>query len=198
MSSRFVRKDTFFKKAKEEGYRARSVYKLQEIQDKFRIVKKGDRVLDLGCAPGSFLQMLSVLVGQEGFVLGIDVLPLPRLQAKNVVTVMADIREVEPGTLLREHNISAFDVVTCDIAPNLSGIREVDDRKVVDLYGAVAQIVTGVLKPGGRMILKSFFTEAYGEIIGDLKKRFLKIHVFKPVASRSVSSETYFVCIGLK
>ncbi len=196
MSSRFVRKDTFFKKAKQEGYRARSVYKLQEIQDKFHIVKKGDRVLDLGCAPGSFLQMLSSLVGEEGFVLGIDILPLPKLQAKNVTTMTADVRRLDTDNLLKDYGIPAFDVVTCDIAPNLSGIREVDDKNVVELYEAVARIATGVLKPGGRLVLKSFFTEAYGEIMTDLRRRFTKVHVFKPLASRSVSSETYFVCMS--
>ena len=89
---KFVVKDSFYNKAKKEGFRARSAYKLKEIQDKYHLIKKGDKVLDLGCAPGSFLQVLSGIVGDNGLAFGIDILPTPKLPAKNITAIQADIR----------------------------------------------------------------------------------------------------------
>ncbi len=194
--ARFVLKDTFYKKAKQEGFRARSAYKLQEIQNRFHSIKKGDRALDLGCAPGSWLQFLSEMVGEEGSVVGIDILPAPPLSAKNVTTIKADIRKTDIRGVLSEQAIDAFDVVTCDIAPNLSGIREVDDARIEELFGAVLQTVEAALKPGGHFIIKSFFTGIQKGIMEKLQKNFLKVSAYKPAASRSVSSEVYYICQG--
>jgi 23S rRNA (uridine2552-2'-O)-methyltransferase len=196
--SRFVLKDTYFKKAKQDGYRARSAYKLKEIQTRFHLVKKGDRVLDLGCAPGSFLQVLSEIVGSEGSVVGIDILPARPLPSKNVVALTHNI--VDPGLeeLLASHAPHGFDVVTCDIAPNLSGIKEVDDKNVRDIHDAVRRVVAASLRREGSLILKSFFSENLKGIRNDLKGLFKTVSVFKPAASRSVSSEIYFVCLGKK
>jgi 23S rRNA (uridine2552-2'-O)-methyltransferase len=192
--ARFVLKDTFYKKAKQEGFRARSAYKLQEIQNRFHIIKKGDAVLDLGCAPGSWLQLLSGMVGEKGKVIGIDILPTPALPAKNVTTIEADIREKDIRDVLSENTIDAFDVVTCDIAPNLSGIREVDDARVEELFEAVLKTVDAGLKPGGHFIIKSFSTGIQKGISEALRNRFNKVSTYKPAASRSVSSEVYFIC----
>lgn len=194
--SKFILKDSFYKKAKQEGYRARSAYKLKEISDKFGLIKKGDTVLDLGCAPGSFLQILSSMVGAKGTVIGIDILPTPALPAGNVTTYQADIREADIKDLLSGHSAGAFDAVTCDIAPNLSGIREVDDARIEELYLCVIKIVEEGLKPGGNFIVKSFFTSVQRGITDDLKKRFRGVSLYKPAASRSISSELYFICTG--
>ncbi len=121
--ARFILKDPFYKKAKQEGFRARSAYKLKEIEDRFHLVHKGDAVLDLGCSPGSFLQVLSGMVGEKGTVIGIDILPTPPLPPKNMTTIEADIRETDVPGLLSSFSMTAVDTVTCDIAPNLSGIR---------------------------------------------------------------------------
>ena len=194
--ARFVLKDTFYKKAKQEGFRARSAYKLQEIQNRFRSIKKGDVVLDLGCAPGSWLQLLSGMAGEKGKVIGIDILPTPTLPAKNITTIEADIRKKDIGDVLSENAIDRFDVVTCDIAPNLSGIREVDDARVEELFGAVLKTVDAGLKPGGHFIIKSFSTGIQKGISEALRNRFNKVSIYKPAASRSVSSEVYFICEG--
>ncbi|HQM81839.1 MAG TPA: RlmE family RNA methyltransferase, partial [Syntrophorhabdaceae bacterium] len=98
--ARFVLKDSFYKKAKQEGFRARSAYKLQEIQGRFHLIKKGDRLLDLGCAPGSWLQLLSQMVGGQGQVIGIDILPTPSLTAGNITTIEADIRKIDISEVL--------------------------------------------------------------------------------------------------
>lgn len=194
--TRFVVKDSFYKKAKQEGFRARSAYKLQEIQNRFHIIKKGDAVLDLGCAPGSWLQLLSGMAGEKGKVIGIDVLPTPALPAKNITTIEADIREKDIRDVLSENAIDAFDVVTCDIAPNLSGIREVDDARIEELFDAVLTTVDAGLKPGGHFIIKSFFTSVQKGITEALRRRFNKVSTYKPAASRSVSSEVYLICQG--
>ena len=195
---RFIVKDSFYKKAKQEGYRARSAYKLKEIQDKYHLIKKDDKVLDLGCAPGSFLQVISGIVGDNGLAFGIDILPAPKLPAKNVVTVCADIREINIKAILSDLSLNHFDVMTCDIAPNLSGISDVDNAHIEDLTGAVIKVVQEGLKSGGNFIIKSFFTATLKGITQELQKTFQKVSTFKPTASRSVSSEVYLVCTGKK
>lgn len=196
--ARFVLKDPFYKKAKEEGFRARSVYKLKDIDVKFHVIKKGDRVLDLGCSPGSFLQVLSGMVGEEGRVIGIDILPTPALPAKNITAVQADIRKIDVSSLLARFALSKVDVITCDIAPNLSGIREVDDARIEELFLSVMNVVDEALKPGGNFVIKSFSTTVQKNITESLKTRFVKVSQYKPPASRSVSSEIFFVCMGKK
>jgi 23S rRNA (uridine2552-2'-O)-methyltransferase len=196
--SRFVVKDTFFKKAKQDGYRARSAYKLKEIQEKFRIIRKGGVVLDLGCAPGSFLQVISEVVGPGGLVLGIDLLPLAPLPRQNVVAVTADIRSLDLELLFRTHGLSHVDAITCDIAPNLTGIKEVDNKNSEELYDAVLGIVRQRLKKGGNLLMKVFFSEVFGDITKELKKHFGRVSLHKPAASRSISSEIYCVCLGKK
>ncbi|OPY66090.1 MAG: Ribosomal RNA large subunit methyltransferase E [Syntrophorhabdaceae bacterium PtaU1.Bin034] len=193
---RYVVKDTFYKKAKKEGYRARSAYKLEEIQNRFHVIRKGDNVLDLGAAPGSWLQLESVLVGDHGKVIGLDILPIAPLAAKNAVMKKADIREIDLSTLLDEFSIPSFDVVTSDIAPNLSGIREVDDANIHELYDAVVRVVREGLRKGGNFLIKLFFSPDFKDMASDLKPFFSKVITFKPQASRGVSSEIYLVCLG--
>ncbi len=195
---KFVVKDPFYKKAKQEGFRARSAYKLKDIEAKFHLIKKGGVVLDLGCSPGSFLQVLSGMVGENGTVIGIDILPTPPLPAKNITAIRADIRETDITALLSRFSLTAFDIVTCDIAPNLSGIREVDDARIEELFSSVLKTVEKGLKPGGHFIIKSFSTGIQKGITEELGKRFNRVSTYKPAASRSASSEVYFVCMGKK
>ena len=196
--SKFVIKDTFFYKAKQDGFRARSAYKLKEIQDKFGLVRKDDRVLDLGCAPGSFLQVLSKLTGDRGKVIGVDILSTPPLPAANVTVMKLDIRDMKIRDILEGHSLDCFDLITCDIAPNLSGIREADDRNVNELFETVLNIVREGLRTGGNFLVKSFFSDSFKETDAALKGVFRKVSVLKPSASRRVSSEVYFVCFGKK
>lgn len=196
--ARFVLKDPFYKKAKEEGFRARSVYKLKDIDAKYHVIKKGDIVIDLGCSPGSFLQVLSDMVGESGSVIGIDILPTPALPRKNVKIIQADIREVDIVKLLGEFGLARADAITCDIAPNLSGIREVDDARIEELFLSVLNVVTDALKPGGNFIIKSFSTTVQKSITAQLQKKFTRVSQYKPPASRAVSSEIFFVCLGKK
>jgi 23S rRNA (uridine2552-2'-O)-methyltransferase len=195
---KFNPRDTFYRKAKEDGFRARSAYKLLDIQKKYRVIRRGDAVLDLGCAPGSWLQVLSDLVGEQGLVLGIDVLPITPLPRKNVQALVADIRTVSAPELLASHSVPHFDVITCDIAPNLSGIRDVDNARITELYQAVRDIALKVLKPDGRFIIKSFFLEDLKQTRTELERLFTRVTIYKPAASRGVSAEVYLVCEGKK
>jgi 23S rRNA (uridine2552-2'-O)-methyltransferase len=195
---RFVVKDTFYKKAKQEGFRARSAYKLQEIQQKYRVVKHGDKVLDLGCAPGSWLQVLSGLVGENGFVKGIDLLPMAPLAMTNVAAEAADVRDLNVEKVLAGMSISSLDVITCDIAPNLSGIRDVDSANIAEIYTSVRAVVNRALKKGGTFIFKSFFSEELKPTIKDLEALFSRVSIYKPASSRGASSEVYLVCQGKK
>jgi 23S rRNA (uridine2552-2'-O)-methyltransferase len=193
---RFIVKDTFYKKAKDAGYRARSAYKLEEIQKRFRVISKGEAVLDLGAAPGSWLQVESSLVGASGLVVGLDILPVKALSLSNVIVKQADIREIDVAALLVEIGRPAFDVVTSDIAPNLSGIRDVDNANIHDLYRAVVNIVERGLKKGGNLVIKLFFSPDLKDMTKELKPLFSKVATFKPEASRDVSSEVYLVALG--
>ncbi len=189
-------RDTFFKKAKKDGYRARSIYKLKEIQEKYRLIKSGDTVLDLGCSPGSFLQYISDIIGEKGLVIGIDILPTPPLNKENIKTIQTDIKTADIKKIMETNSVESFDLVTCDIAPNLTGIRETDDKNIYELYEAVKGIVQGSLKKGGIFLLKSFFTDTFKPINTDLKMIFKKVTIYKPEASRTSSPEVYLICQG--
>ena len=193
---RFVLKDSYFNKAKQEGYRARSAYKLMEAQKKFRLLKKGDLVLDLGCAPGSFLQVIAEIVGPGGLVVGIDLLPTKPLSRGHVKIIQGDIRDPVVGELLSQHAPEGFTVVTSDIAPNLSGIREVDDHNIEEMFEAVRALIGARLRKGGNVLLKSFFSDRFKSFQSEFKAMFKAVTIFKPPASRSASSEVYLVCTG--
>ncbi len=193
---RFIVKDSFYKKAKKEGFRARSAYKLDEIQQRFRLIKKGDRVLDLGAAPGSWLQVESGLVGEEGRVVGVDLSAVAPLPATNVLIKKADIRELDVAGVARESGISAFDVIVSDIAPNLSGVKDIDNAHVEELYRTVLKIVEQGLTKGGNFLIKLFFSPDLASMSGELEPLFARVTTFKPKASRGASSEIYLVCTG--
>jgi 23S rRNA (uridine2552-2'-O)-methyltransferase len=194
--ARFVLKDSYYKKAKKDGFRARSAFKLEEIQQKFTLIKKGDTVLDLGAAPGSWLQLESTLSGPTGKVVGIDILPIQPLSPSNIILKKQDIREMDVPALLSEIGVTSFDVITSDIAPNLSGIKDVDNAHIQDIYGSVVRVVTTGLKKGGAFLIKLFMSTELEGMISQIKPLFSKVTTFKPKASRDVSAEVYLVCMG--
>jgi 23S rRNA (uridine2552-2'-O)-methyltransferase len=196
--ARFVLKDTYYKKAKKDGFRARSAFKLEEIQQKYTLIKKGDVILDLGAAPGSWLQMESALTGPTGKVVGIDILPISPLAPSNIVLKRQDIRQTDIQALLAEIGSSFFDVITSDIAPNLSGIRDVDNANILNIYESVVRVVSMGLKKGGSFLIKLFMSSELDEMISQVKPYFTKVTTFKPKASRDVSAEVYLVCTGKK
>ncbi len=187
-------KDPFREKAKQEGYSARSVYKLQEIQERYRLMRSGDRVADLGCHPGSWLQFCSRTVGPRGKVLGID-LKAPRIPGvANVVFLQADMRT------LSEEQIPAWarhlDVVLSDLAPNTSGIKWLDHQRSLELAQKALETARRILKPGGSLLVKIFQGEDLERFRRDLETRFQRVILEKPRSSRSESPEVYLLGQG--
>lgn len=195
MASSRVAQDAFFRRAKREGYVARSAYKLLEINEKKRLIRTGDRVLDLGCAPGSWLQALVKMVGPMGAVVGVDLKPVTCALPENVRTTVGDVFEIGRADLLADG--SMFDVALSDMAPNTSGDAG-DHFRSVDLCGRVLELLPGVLRPGGNLAMKVFEGEAYPALLRRTGSMFGSVKGFKPSASRSMSREMYIVATALK
>lgn len=180
--------------AKKEGFRARSVYKLEELDEKFKLFKKGQNVLDIGAAPGSWLQYVSKKIGGSGKVIGIDLQEIQKI-AENVKTYKLDIYDNEAlKNILKESNFEMTDLILSDIAPNTTGIKYVDQGRSVDLSRRVFEIAKIYLKPGGRLVMKVFDGEHFQPFIKELKQCYKSVSVTKAVASRDRSSEVYVVC----
>lgn len=198
--------DRFFKQAKEEGYAARSAYKLKEIQQRRRIIRKGDWVLDLGCAPGSWVQVASELVGPKGRVVGIDLKPVAigPTAHDNAKTVVADAFRTDAAALLDLLHGGAddrlFDVVLSDMAPSTEGGAggTTDHFRSVDLCRRVLELVPSVLRSGGHCVMKVFEGEAYPVLLRETGRLFEEVKGLKPEASRDVSREMFVIAMRFK
>lgn len=188
--------DTYFKRAKDEGYLARSAYKLQQINHAKRLIRKGDRVLDLGCAPGAWLQIASELVGPKGSVVGIDLKPVTANLPPNVVHTVADVERLEPAVLLSLGSSAPqlFDVVLSDIAPNTTGHG--DDLVSARLCDAILALLPHLLKPTGHFAMKILEGGETPRILKQVRRTFATAGTHKPDASRDVSRETYLFGLG--
>jgi 23S rRNA (uridine2552-2'-O)-methyltransferase len=182
-----TRQDSYFKKAKEENYPARSVYKLQEINKKYRLVKPGDFVLDIGCAPGSWMIYLSDKVGRKGKVIGVDISDLKIPLKENMKFIKGDIKE------LVNNFEEKFDMIVSDAAPGTSGVHFVDVAKSLELGKAALDIVKQSLKPRGIFICKIFEGEGTAEFLKEIKTSFISVKSFRPSAVRKYSREFYLI-----
>jgi len=192
-------RDHYYKMAKKEGYRSRAAYKLLEIHSKYGLLQPGFKVLDLGCAPGGWLQVASKLVGPEGKVVGVDVKPVKPLEAENVVLLTRDIRDPElPKLVLQPLEGGKFDLVVSDVSPNISGVWEVDHARQLELAEASLKTALKTLKPEGNMLLKVFEGDLLPAFVKKVRKYFRKVKLVKPKASKPRSSEIYVLALGLK
>ncbi len=194
----YNRKDRFFKKAKEEGFRSRAAYKLQEISKTFKILKPGLLVLDVGCAPGSWLQVISKEVGQHGKVIGVDLEPISHFSQKNIIFIEGDIREEITVQRILHALGRKVDVVVSDMAPHLSGIKFQDHYNSYELALQALQLCHLVLKEGGNFVTKIFPGEDLETLKQKLKESFAPIKEFIPGATRKTSTELYLVAKGFK
>ncbi|MEM1329043.1 MAG: RlmE family RNA methyltransferase [Planctomycetota bacterium] len=191
--------DRYFKQAKRDGYLARSAYKLLEIDDRKKLLRRGMRALDLGCAPGSWLQVLSERVGPGGAVVGIDLLPVRGSFPSNVRTVQADFLGSSAADLLPpgpDGSPVLFDAVVSDMAPNTSGHG--DDLRSAGLIRDVLAALPALLRPGGVFTAKIFEGAELRPVIGETRAVFGDARAFKPKACRDVSRETYIVAKGYR
>ena len=182
-------RDYYYRLAKEEGFRARSAYKLLQINEKFHVIKRDDSVVDLGAAPGGWLQVAEKLSG--GKIVGVDLEGISFIPG--VTTFRADITAESTVDLVKEALGGEADVVICDAAPNLSGAWDRDHAVSVDLARSALQMAKKLLKPRGNFVVKVFQGDMFTDYLNDVRKEFATVHAHSPVASRKESAETYVV-----
>ena len=190
--------DHYSERAKKERYPARSVFKLKEAQKKFRLIRKGDRVLDLGCSPGSWLLYAAELTGKRGRVLGIDLKAIRIKLPPQTETLTADILTIDRAWLDERELGNRFNVVLSDMAPATSGNKGLDAARSFQLCQAALSIAEMVLKPGGSFICKIFQGEEFKEFADNVRNRFKHHKIFKPRSSRKQSKEIFIVGMGFK
>jgi len=184
------RQDFFFKKAKKEGYPARSVYKLQEIDNKYRLIKSGNFVLDLGCAPGSWLMYIAGKIGPVGKVWGVDLLGIRVGLSSNAKFIEKNINDLTSD----DFNNVNFNLIVSDMAPNTTGIKSRDTDMSLRLVLTAFEIVKQHLKPKGHFLFKIFESKEAHDLMKDLRKYFEIVKRHDANASRKTSKEFYVVC----
>ena len=187
-------KDYYFHKAKSENYAARSVFTLQEIDERFKLLKSGYKVLDLGAAPGSWSQFASEKVGDQGRVLGIDIQQI-RLTLPNSVFITADLHDINLEEIMKDHGITPpFDVILSDMAPKTTGIRITDQTRSLELCELALATAERFLRPRGSFVAKLFHSDEFEIFRKRLRERFGRVEVIRPKSTRKESKEIFFVC----
>ena len=189
--------DEFVQRARAEGYQSRAVYKLLEIKEKFKILKAGDCVVDLGATPGGWSQVAAKAVGDKGRVIASDILEMDPIEG--VTFIQGDFTELEPfDEIMEAIDGNPVDLVISDMAPNLSGNKSIDQPAVIYLAELAVDLAGKVLAADGVFIAKLFQGEGFDQFVQSVRKRFNKVSITKPEASRSRSREVYLVAKGLK
>lgn len=189
-------KDHFFKKAKQDNFAARSVYKLEEIDKKYRLFKPGDYVFDLGASPGSWSQYVSQKIGPKGQILGVDLKPV-EVKLANAKFITADLNDLNLSDTLSEHGFNQpFDSVISDMAPKTTGIRFTDQARSTDLCELALNVADQFLKKNGIFICKLFHSDDFQALKKSILSKYEKFEAVKPEATRSISKEIFLV--GLK
>lgn len=192
------KRDYYYRRAKKEQYRSRAVYKLIQAVDRFGFIKQGDVVVDLGAAPGGWIQASREIVGQRGFILGLDQKPIQPTSHANVCTIVGDVRD--SGTASRINAIlpRQADVVISDVSPNVSGVWELDHARQTDIARHSLEIARSILAPNGNFFVKVFQGDMLGGFVSEVKRHFSITRLIKPKASRSQSAEIYLLGLGYK
>lgn len=191
--------DYYTKKAREQNYAARSVFKLEEMDQKFKLFKPNQKILDLGAAPGSWSQYASKKIGPKGFLLGLDLTKIT-IKMPNAVFLQADLLQddiFEIGKSI-DHPEAMFDVVMSDMAPKTTGIKLTDQVRSLELCEMALNVAEKHLRPGGHFICKLFHSEDFKEYKSRLQSLFKKVDVMKPKATRQISKEIFFIALFKK
>ena len=185
--------DRYFHKAKQEGYRSRAAYKLIELQQRYRIFRAGDKVVDLGAAPGGWLQVIAKIIAAQGKVVGVDQQAIQPFGQRNIAVIHGDVTSAEVQEKIRILLGGSADAVVSDMAPKLSGIRDADMARAAELQRVALQVAAQLLHPGGLLVIKSFMSNDLAEHTAELKSFFTDVQRTKPEATRQGSSEFYFI-----
>ena len=184
--------DPYVKQAQQQGLRSRAAFKLLELQEKYRLIRPGMTVVDLGAAPGGWCQVARPLVGSRGRVIALDILPMTPVPG--VEFILGDFTENEPlQTLERTLGGAGVDLVMSDLAPNISGMATVDQAKSMYLAELALEFARVHLKPGGDLVVKLFQGADFDGFVSEVRSLFGKVQVIKPKASRSRSNEVYLL-----
>ncbi|WP_313692941.1 RlmE family RNA methyltransferase [Halorarum halobium] len=195
------RKDEYYNKAKQQGYRARSAYKLQQLDEESDLFSGGETVVDLGAAPGGWLQVAAERVGDHGRVVGVDFQSIDGLEHDHVKTVRGDMTEDRTRYYLRkalgaEEGEQVVDVVVSDMAPNMSGEYSLDHARSIHLARQAFEVALELLKPGGDFVVKVFDGQDLADFRADVEPEFQYVRAYTPEASRKQSSERYLIGKG--
>jgi len=188
--------DRYYKKAKQEGYRSRAAYKLLELQQRYRLLRPGDKVVDLGAAPGGWLQVAAKIIGQNGKVIGVDLQEMEPFPERNITMLQGDVGAGEIQSKITELLAGPADAVISDMAPKLSGIRDADMARALELNQLAFAVAVQLLRPGGSLLVKSFMNNDLQHFTAELKQHFSEVLRTKPEATRQGSSEFYFFAKG--
>lgn len=188
--------DHYTRLAKKEGYPARSIFKLREIQQKYRLIKKGDKILDLGCSPGSWLLYAAELVGNSGTVIGIDLKPVTAKLPANAMVHTADVFSLDENMQLKIGN--GFNGLLSDLAPATTGNKVVDTARSHELCRSALDMAERLLKPGGFFVCKVFQGADIETFVGAVKTAFVSCKIFKPQSSRKASKEIFVIGFSKK
>jgi 23S rRNA (uridine2552-2'-O)-methyltransferase len=180
--------DKTYMRAKHEGYRSRAAYKLIEIQKKFNIIREDDNIIDLGAAPGSWLQVLRTMT--QGKVLGIDLNPIGHLDG--VETIEGDLNDPEVQKMAKAR-LETISVVVCDASPKISGHKAYDQARIIELNEQALAFAVNVMKPGGNFAIKSFQGTDFPELYAAVKEHFYVVKTMNTHSSRKGSTELYIV-----
>ena len=196
----YRRKDAHYRRARAAGYRARSAYKLIELDERYRILRPGDYAVDLGAWPGGWLQVIVERVGAAGRVVGVDQAAIAPLPAPNVHLIVGDVREPATAAKVRELLGRPADVVLSDLAPKLTGVRATDEARCAELNRETVAQLPVLLRPGGRFLMKLFMQPEHEGLLRALRGSFGEVRVTRPEATRRGSAELYIVAseYGLK
>ena len=194
----YDRKDAFYHKAKREGYRSRAAYKLLELNREFHLLKPGQRVIDLGSWPGGWVQVAAEVVGPTGKVIGIDLVALEPLPLTNVTLLQGDVTDPVQQEKMLALLGGPADVLLSDMAPKLSGLREVDEARAIALCRAALSCALILLRPGGTLLLKVFMGPEHKKFLAELRTAFATVKTTRPEATRKGSAETYVLALGRK
>jgi 23S rRNA (uridine2552-2'-O)-methyltransferase len=192
------KREFYYRKAKAEKFRSRASYKLLQAVKKYKFIKPGYVVVDLGAAPGGWTQAARQLVEDSGCVLAIDLKPIKPVDEPNVRVILGDIGDPQTATNIQEFLPRLADVVVSDVSPNISGVWELDHARQIDLASQSLRIATQILRYGGNFFVKVFQGSTTNRFVNEARQHFSFVKLVKPKASRSKSAELYLLGMGFR